>query len=155
MKHSAGILLYRRVNTFPEVLLVHPGGPFFRNKDEGAWSIPKGEFDPASEDALEVAKREFEEETGNIITTTEFSALRLCKTRGGKLIHCWAAEENIDPCFIASNTFEIQWPPGSGRLQRFPETDKAEWFRLEEARRKINTSQIPLIEELAQGLVQP
>lgn len=146
MKQSAGILLYRKINNYFEVFLVHPGGPFWARKDLYSWSIPKGEFND-DELPLDAAKREFEEETGLALTgkTTELTPIR---QKGGKLIICFACEGDIEPNSIHSNTFEMEWPPKSGKKQSFPEIDKGEWFALTEARIKINESQLKLIEEL-------
>jgi predicted NUDIX family NTP pyrophosphohydrolase len=143
MKQSAGILLYRQKNNHSEVFLVHPGGPFWARKDLHSWSIPKGEFNE-DEFPLDAAKREFEEETGFPLTgqTTELTPI---KQKGGKLVICFACEGDIEPKSIHSNTFEMEWPPKSGKKQSFPEIDKGEWFDLTEARIKINESQVPLI----------
>ncbi|MEO6850553.1 MAG: NUDIX domain-containing protein [Mucilaginibacter sp.] len=149
-KQSAGILLYRSVNTVLQVFLVHPGGPFFVNKDNGSWSIPKGEF-LDDEDPLAAAKREFFEETGQGIDGT-FTPLAPVKQKGGKIIYAWAVEGNIDPEAITSNTFEIEWPPRSGKLKSFPEIDRGAWFSVEEAKVKINPAQFGLIEELSNQL---
>jgi predicted NUDIX family NTP pyrophosphohydrolase len=143
---SAGVLLYRRRDGVPEVFLVHPGGPFWAKKDEGAWSIPKGEFDP-SEDALTAAKREFEEETG-LVVEGEFRALKPIRQAGGKLVHAFALEGDLDPKAIHSNTFEMEWPPRSGRRQAFPEVDRAAWFPLDVAREKIHKGQVGLLDAL-------
>jgi predicted NUDIX family NTP pyrophosphohydrolase len=150
-KSSAGLLLYRIRKAAIEVLLVHPGGPYWKNKDEGAWSIPKGEFLP-EEDPLAAARREFFEETG-VAIEGELRALKPLRQPGGKIVHAWAVEADLDPATIVSNTFEIEWPPRSGRLQSFPEIDRGAWFSLPEARRKILRGQVPLLEELAQMLV--
>jgi len=128
------------------VLLVHPGGPFFRNKDEGAWSIPKGEVD-TGEDFLHAARREVEEEIG-VAPGGEFIELMPVKQKGGKIVHAWAVECDCEPEADRSNTFTIEWPPRSGRQQEFPEVDRAEFLDLETARRKINAAQVPLIDEL-------
>jgi predicted NUDIX family NTP pyrophosphohydrolase len=143
---SAGVLLYRRRDGVPEVFLVHPGGPFWAKKDEGAWSIPKGEFDP-SEDALTAAKREFEEETG-LVVEGEFRPLKPIRQAGGKLVHAFALEGDLDPKAIHSNTFEMEWPPRSGRRQAFPEVDRAAWFPLDVAREKIHKGQVGLLDAL-------
>jgi len=148
---SAGLLLYRIRHAAIEVLLVHPGGPYWKTKDDGAWSIPKGEFSPA-EDPLVAARREFFEETG-VAIEGDLRALKPIRQSGGKIVHAWAVEGNLDPTTIVSNTFEIEWPPRSGRLQSFPEIDRAAWFALPEATRKILRGQVPLLEELAQMLV--
>ncbi len=146
-KTSAGILMYRKVDAVTEVFLVHPGGPFFINKDEGAWSIPKGEIDEG-EDPLAAAKREFEEETG-CRPEGPFLPLTPVKQKGGKTVLSWAAEGGCDASSIKSNTFSLEWPPKSGRLREFPEVDRAAWFSLGAARTKINPAQVVLLDELA------
>jgi predicted NUDIX family NTP pyrophosphohydrolase len=143
---SAGLLMYRIAGGNLQVLLAHPGGPFFRNKDDGAWSIPKGEVEPG-EDLLEGAKREFAEETG-FAPTGPFIALKLVKQKGGKTIHAWAFEGDCNPSTIVSNTFTLEWPPRSGRRMEFPEIDRAAFFDLAAARKKINPGQAALIDEL-------
>ncbi len=143
---SAGLLMYRWAGGDLQVLLVHPGGPFFRNKDEGAWSIPKGEVGPG-EDLLAAGVREFGEEIG-VVPTGPFLALSPVKQKGGKLVHAWAFEGDCDPKSISCNTFTIEWPPRSGRHEEFPEVDRAGFFGPEEARRKVNAGQVPLIDEL-------
>jgi predicted NUDIX family NTP pyrophosphohydrolase len=143
---SAGLLMYRIHDGQLQVLLAHPGGPFFQNKDAGAWSIPKGEVEP-SEDLLEAAKREFEEEIG-VTPTGPFIALKPVKQKGGKIVHAWAVEGECDPRAIVSNTFTMEWPPRSGQQMAFPEIDRADFFDLVAARRKITAGQAPLIEEL-------
>jgi len=148
MKYTAGIWVFRKHNQHYEILLVHPGGPFYTKKDDGVWSVPKGEYDPQTEDALEVAKREFNEETGNTIEAENFIGLQPVKTKGGKMLKTWAVKSDFTEPFISSNTFEIEWPPKSGKQQTFPETDKAEWFDIETARKKLNASQLPVLEEL-------
>jgi predicted NUDIX family NTP pyrophosphohydrolase len=145
-KRSAGILAWRRRPDGPEFFLVHPGGPFWKNKDDGAWSIPKGEIDP-DEDALAAAQREFEEETGFKVGGT-FTPLAPVKIASGKVIEAWAIEHDLDSSAIVSNTFEIEWPPRSGKRQAFPEVDRAAWFSSEDALTKINKGQAPLIAEL-------
>ncbi len=145
-KLSAGLLMYRIADGELEVLLAHPGGPFFRNKDEGAWSIPKGEPDP-EEDLLAAARREFAEETG-VTPAGPFQALSPVKQKGGKVVHAWAFLGDCDPVGLVSNTFPMEWPPKSGRQMEFPEIDKTEFFPLEIAKRKINPAQIPLLDEL-------
>ena len=147
-KQSAGVLLFRMKREELEVFLVHPGGPFWIKKDTGAWSIPKGEIE-TGEEALQVAIREFKEETGQEIEGS-FSELQPVKQKAGKIIKAWAVEGDIDENTIVSNTFEIEWPPGSGKKKIFPEVDKAQWFSLTEASEKINPGQLPLIEELQQ-----
>jgi predicted NUDIX family NTP pyrophosphohydrolase len=146
-KQSAGILLYRKTGEDLQVFLVHPGGPFFKNKDKGAWSIPKGEYE-ADEDPLDAAKREFEEETGKVIAG-DFIALSPIKQKGGKMVLAWAVAADIDPKNITSNTFEIEWPPRSGKKQAFPEVDRADWFDIATAKIKINAAQIALLDELS------
>jgi predicted NUDIX family NTP pyrophosphohydrolase len=151
-KLSAGILLYRRPRGAPEVLLVHPGGPFWAKKDLGAWSIPKGE--PSSgEDLLAAAKREFHEETGLAVSGV-FHALAPVRQPGGKIVHAWAVEGDGDAATNASNSFTMEWPPRSGRMREFPEVDHAEWFDLAAAAGKITKGQVDLIDQLAR-LVQP
>jgi predicted NUDIX family NTP pyrophosphohydrolase len=147
MKQSAGILLYRRTQQITWFFLVHPGGPFFVNRQAGAWTIPKGEIIPP-ENPLDAAVREFAEETG-IHLTGPFIPLRPVVQKGGKQVVCWAAEGDIDPEKLISNTFELEWPPHSGKRAVFPEIDKCGWFTLEEARPLINERQVPLLEELA------
>jgi predicted NUDIX family NTP pyrophosphohydrolase len=139
--------MFRRCGAAPEVLLVHPGGPFWTKRDLGAWSIPKGEFAPG-EDPLAAARREFEEETG-IMPAGEFIPLSTRRQPSGKLVHAWAFEADCDPLTIVSNTFEIEWPPGSGRRQAFPEVDRAAWFPLDLALRKLVSGQAGFVEELA------
>ncbi len=143
---SAGILAFRTKTGRLEVLLVHPGGPFWRKKDLGAWSIPKGEFD-AGENAEQAARREFCEELG-LELTAPLLPLGEIRQRGGKAVEAFAAECDIDVAAIKSNTFEIEWPPRSGRRQSFPEVDRAEWFDLRTARDKINEAQRELLARL-------
>ena len=138
--------MYRVNNGTLQVLLGHPGGPFFRAKDEGAWSIPKGEIE-SGEELLEAAKREFKEEIG-VIPTGPFIALTPVKQRGGKIVHAWAFEGDCDPTAIVSNKFTMEWPPKSGRHVQFPEVDRAEFFDLDLARTKIKAKQDALIDEL-------
>jgi predicted NUDIX family NTP pyrophosphohydrolase len=145
-KYSAGILLYRRLCGDLQVLLVHPGGPFWAKRDDQSWSIPKGEY-PSGADALEAARREFSEETGHSISGT-FIALNPVKQPSGKLISIWAVEGDMEPSTLRSNTFWIEWPPKSGDQQEFPEVDRAEWFGLALARRKILSGQLPFLAEL-------
>jgi len=146
-KRSAGILMYRRAGNELEVLLVHPGGPFWARKDLGAWSIPKGEYSE-SEDALAVAVRELEEETG-CRPAGDFVPLGEIVQKGRKVVTAWAAEGDFDVTTLQSNEFEMEWPPKSGRKQRFPEVDRAGWFPLGEARRKILESQAEFIDRLS------
>jgi predicted NUDIX family NTP pyrophosphohydrolase len=138
--------MYRIYGGTLQVLLAHPGGPFFKNKDEGAWSIPKGEVEPG-EDLLETAKREFEEETG-ITPKGPFIALTPITQKGGKIVHAWAFEDDCDPSAILSNTFTIEWPPKSGQQMDFPEIDRADFFDVGAAKRKVKAAQVALIEEL-------
>jgi predicted NUDIX family NTP pyrophosphohydrolase len=151
---SAGILLYRRSNGRLEVLLAHPGGPYFARKDAGHWTIPKGEVDP-DEDLLDVALREFEEETGHAVPAGELVALGSIVQKGGKVVHAWGAEGDLDPAAAVSNTFELEWPPRSGRSQTFPEVDRVEWFETDEARVRIRSTQAPLIDRLEASLEHP
>jgi predicted NUDIX family NTP pyrophosphohydrolase len=143
---SAGLLMYRIKDGAIQVLLAHPGGPYFVKKDDGAWSIPKGEPD-TEEDLLITAQREFEEETG-VKPTGPFVSLKPVKQKGGKIVHAWACEGDCDPGTIHSNTFMMEWPPRSGQQQAFPEIDRAEWFDLATARQKIKSGQVGLIDEL-------
>lgn len=145
-KQSAGLLVYRRREEKIEVLLVHPGGPYWASKDIGAWSIPKGEF-TTEEDPLATAIREFQEETG-FIPSGEYQALVPTKQSGGKVIHAWALEADFDATSIQSNPFTMEWPPYSGKLQSFPEVDRAEWFALGVAKQKILRGQVNLLEQL-------
>jgi predicted NUDIX family NTP pyrophosphohydrolase len=149
-KQSAGILLYRNISGRIEVFLVHPGGPFWAKKDYGVWSIPKGEF-ADSEEPLEAAKREFQEETSFPIEGT-FSPLNPVKQPGGKTVYAWAVEGDIDAGAIRSNTFSIEWPIGSARTKSFPEIDRADWFDLEVAKIKILKGQSGLLEQLSREL---
>jgi predicted NUDIX family NTP pyrophosphohydrolase len=146
-KKSAGVLLYRHRSNILEVLLVHPGGPFWKNKDVGAWSIPKGEF-MDEEDPLKAALREFQEETGHSLKQTSSIALTPIKQKNGKLVYAWAIKGNLDADKIQSNLFEMEWPPKSGKTQSFPETDKAAWLSIIEAKSKIIPAQAALLNEL-------
>ena len=146
LKQSAGILLYRMKNGLLQVFLVHPGGPFFRKKDDGAWSIPKGEY-LDDEEPLAAAQREFEEEVGKPITGN-FIKLNPVKQKSGKVVYAWAVEGDIDQANIVSNLFEIEWPPKSGKKASFPEIDRAGWFDIDTAKVKIIPGQVGLIEEL-------
>jgi predicted NUDIX family NTP pyrophosphohydrolase len=148
-KKSAGLLLFRRRDRL-EVLLVHPGGPLWTKKDEGAWSIPKGEID-ADEDPLRAARREFAEELGADVSG-EFIALHPIRQASGKLVYAWAIESEFDTATFRSDTFSMEWPPRSGRQQDFPEVDRVEWFAIESARQKINKGQVPLLIELVRIL---
>jgi predicted NUDIX family NTP pyrophosphohydrolase len=149
-KTSAGLLLYRWREGRLEVFLVHPGGPFWARKDQGAWSIPKGEF-TAGEDPLVAARREVEEETG-LVPDGAFVALSPLRQAGGKIVHAFALESDCDPTAIRSNSFITEWPPRSGQRREFPEVDRAAWFALAEAERKILKSQLGLLEQLVELL---
>jgi predicted NUDIX family NTP pyrophosphohydrolase len=145
-KQNAGIILYRHRDSALEIFLVHPGGPFWKNKDSGAWSIPKGEFDER-EDPLQAARREFYEETGCSVDGS-FIALRPVRQAGGKMVHAWAVEGDCEAESIRSNSFTIEWPPRSGQRKEFLEVDRAGWFSLELAREKILKGQLMLLDEL-------
>ena len=145
-KASAAILPYRVSSGRLEVFLVHPGGPFWAKKDLGAWSLAKGEFEPP-EDALEAAKREFAEETGFEVTGA-LTALTPRKQPSGKTVHAWAVEADYDPAAVRSNTFEMEWPRCSGRQREFPEIDRAAWFDIDEARRRLLPGHVPFLDEL-------
>ncbi|MFN3148538.1 NUDIX domain-containing protein [Bremerella sp.] len=149
-KLSAGLLMFRRCEAEVQVLLAHPGGPYFRKKDAGAWSIPKGEVEDG-EEYLATAQREFHEETG-FTATGPFIELTPIKQKGGKTVHAWGFEGDCDPAAIISNTFPMEWPPKSGRQVEFPEIDRAEFFDLTTARQKINAAQAALLDELAEKL---
>lgn len=148
-KKSAGILWYRFLNNQPEVFLVHPGGPYWRKKDLGTWSIPKGEFE-ANEDSLLAAKREMLEETGinADLLSSEYVELDSVRQASGKVVFAWAAQGDFDPLLIQSNLFEMEWPPKSGKTASFPEVDRAAWFSMEVAKEKIVAGQSPLIIQL-------
>ena len=148
---SAGLLMFRRSNGSLEFLLVHPGGPFWKNKDDGAWTIPKGEAQP-EEDLLTRARIEFEEEL-NVKPSGEWILLGSIKQKGGKIVHAWAFEGDLPQGFqLKSNTFQIEFPPRSGKFAEFPEVDRAEFFPDEIARRKINSAQIPFLDRLREAL---
>ncbi len=149
-QHSAGILLYRYKDGTLQVLLVHPGGPFWVNKDLAAWSIPKGLLEEG-EDPLDTARREFAEETGFSVDG-DFIDLGELKQPGGKVVHAWALEGDLDETRISSNTFPLEWPKHSGRIQEFPEVDRGEWFDAETARLKIHKGQIPFLDRLLSRL---
>jgi predicted NUDIX family NTP pyrophosphohydrolase len=149
-KHSAGILMYRRLGAEAEVLLVHPGGPFWSRKDDGAWSIPKGVHEDG-EDPLLAAKREFEEETG-CVPNGDFVALGTFRQPSGKKISVWAVEGDFDLSHFKSNSFSMEWPPRSGRLRQFPEADRAAWMGPVEALRKILKGQAPILRALYERL---
>jgi predicted NUDIX family NTP pyrophosphohydrolase len=150
-RQSAGLLIFRRRSNSVEVFLVHPGGPFWRNKDLSAWSIPKGEF-ATGENPLDVAIRELREETG-ITVHGDFVPLSPIKQRGGKTVHAWLVAGDFDADNLKSNTFSMEWPPRSGKMQEFPEVDRGEWFTLDAARQKILEAQQPLLDE-AQSLIE-
>jgi predicted NUDIX family NTP pyrophosphohydrolase len=150
-KRSAGMLLYRPSGDSIEVLLVHPGGPFWANRDLGAWSIPKGEYEPG-DDPLQAALREFEEETGQAPPTEELLDLGSVTQRGRKVITAWAARGDLDPETVASNTFTMEWPPRSGNLREFPEIDRAAWFDPSTARQKLVSAQAELVDRLISAL---
>jgi predicted NUDIX family NTP pyrophosphohydrolase len=150
-RRSGGILLYRLAREGPEVLLMHPGGPFWASRDAGAWSIPKGEYDDG-EDARACALREFEEETGSALASAELVELGSITQKGGKVVSAWAAEGDLDPGSIRSNTFTMEWPPRSGRTAAFPEVDRAGWFGIEEARQKLIPAQAEFLDRLRERL---
>ena len=150
MRTSAGILLDRKNNNYVEFFLVHPGGPFWKGKEKGAWSIPKGEF-TNEEDPLIGARREFNEETGQTVEGN-FIELKPIKQKGGKMVYAWAVEGDADAENIVSNTFKQEWPYKSGKWITIPEVDKAGWFGVEEAKEKINAAQVNFIEELVERL---
>jgi predicted NUDIX family NTP pyrophosphohydrolase len=149
-KLSAGLLMYRKLQGGVEVFLVHPGGPFWARKDLGAWSIPKGEHH-RNEEPLAAARREFREETG-IEPHGPLRPLKPIKQAGGKVVQAWAFEGDVDPSAIRSNTFAMEWPPGSGRDKTFPEVDRAAWFGMDEAKTKILKGQVALLNELQAAL---
>jgi predicted NUDIX family NTP pyrophosphohydrolase len=156
-RQSAGILLYRRVGAGgePEVLLGHPGGPLFARREQGAWSIPKGEPDRSEQDLLAVARREFAEEVGFAPPAGDSSVPIVLGTivqKGGKVVHAWAIEGDLDPAAAHSNTFEMEWPPHSGRRESFPEVDRVAWFEIAEARRLMRAAQLPFIDRLIAAL---
>ncbi len=152
-KQSAGILLYRTDGTDVQVMLVHPGGPFWAKKDKGVWSVPKGEVD-ADEPLLKAAKREFAEEVGQDLPEGELAPLGEVKT-GGKIVSVWAVESDLDLSHFKSNSFDMEWPPKSGKKQTFPENDRAGWFNLNQAKQKLFSYQVELIDRLAQHLGVP
>lgn len=147
--------MYRRMGTQLEVLIVHPGGPFWAKKDKGAWSIPKGEY-VEGEEGMAAAKREFQEEIGQPAPDGEYVELGMVKTKSNKVIHAWAVEATLDVSVVKSNTIQIEWPPRSGQQQEFPEVDKAGWFAPEKAIAKLNPAQVAFIERLQEHLgIQP
>jgi len=149
-KKSAGLLIFRRGSGGVEVFLVHPGGPFWARKDEGAWSIPKGEYNPG-EDPFETARREFQEETG-FQAGGDFISLSPRKQPSGKVVSAWAVEGDCDASAIKSNTFSMEWPPRSGKQQEFPEVDRAGWFTIPAAKEKILKGQVSFLDELMEIL---
>lgn len=151
MKRSAGLLLYRRHGARLEVLLVHPGGPMWARRDAGAWSVPKGEYEP-DEEPFAAARREFAEELGLDPPDSEALDLGEIRQRSGKLVRAWGLEGDLDAGAIVSNTCLVQWPPRSGKEIEVPEVDRAEWFELALAREKINAGQVPLLERLAEAV---
>ena len=151
---SAGILLYRRGPGGIEVLLGHLGGPYWAKKDDGAWSIPKGEHGP-DEEPVAVARREFEEELGSPVPADELLPLGQLKVTSSKLLTVWAADGDLDATATTSNTFELEWPPRSGRMQEFPEVDRAAWFGVEEARSKLLKGQVPFLDRLLDRVPPP
>jgi predicted NUDIX family NTP pyrophosphohydrolase len=159
LRQSAGILLFRRParDGQIEVLLAHPGGPFFAKRDEGHWTLPKGEPDTPDEELLAVARREFAEEVGQPAPPTQPDgappiALGTIVQKGGKLVHAWAIEGDLDPAAAVSNEFEMEWPPRSGRRQVFPEIDRVEWFDPIEARRRLKPTQAPFVDRLEEAV---
>jgi len=150
---SAGIMLFRFVEGAPQVLLIHPGGPYWTKKDEGAWSIPKGEAEE-DEDLRDCALREMGEELGPAVTVDAGSLLELgtVRQKGGKVVHGWAAEADFDPAQLDSNTFTMEWPPRSGQQREYPEADRAEWLAPEAAKRKINPAQAAFVDRLLERL---
>ena len=150
-KLSAGLVLYRTGSTGVEVLLVHPGGPFWAKKDDAAWSIPKGEYEEG-EDALAAARREFAEELGREAPRGPAVDLGEVRQPGGKKVRAWAVEGDLDVAGASSNTFDIEWPKGSGTIRTYPEVDRASWYPLAEARRKLHKGQVPFVDLLVAGL---
>jgi predicted NUDIX family NTP pyrophosphohydrolase len=153
-KRSAGILLYRVKRGAPEVLLVHPGGPFWARRDAGAWSIPKGEYEPGDDPGAS-ALREFEEETGSALSPGELIDLGSVEQKGGKVVSAWASEGDLDADAVRSNTFAMEWPPRSGRTAEFPEIDRAGWFGVDEAREKLVPAQAEFLDRLLERLRWP
>ncbi|MGH3947715.1 MAG: NUDIX domain-containing protein [Pseudonocardiaceae bacterium] len=147
-KHSAGILMYRWTDGHIEVLLGHMGGPFWMRKDTGAWSVPKGEYEP-DEDPEAAARREFQEELGLAPPAGEFIALGTVRQSGGKVVTVWAVEGDLDPHLVVPGTFELEWPKGSGRIREFPEIDRVAWFNLPQAREKVVAKQRVFLDRLA------
>ena len=151
-KASAALLLYRiRDGAGVEVLLAHPGGPYWASRDEGAWSLPKGEYG-SGEDPLAAALREFREETGSDAPAGPYLALGEIRQRGGKVVTAWAARGDLDPATSVSNTFEMEWPPRSGRIESFPEVDRAEWMPADRARQRLVRAQLELVDRLEEAV---
>jgi predicted NUDIX family NTP pyrophosphohydrolase len=153
-KRSSGLLLYRRTGTGIQVLLAHPGGPFWLQRDDGAWSIPKGEVE-TGEAALDVARREFHEETGHPAPANECLSLGEVRLKSGKYVAGWACEGDLDPARAISNTTTVEWPPRSGKRIEIPEVDRVEWFDPDEARRRLNPAQAPFVDRLLERLQEP
>jgi predicted NUDIX family NTP pyrophosphohydrolase len=153
-RRSAGLLIHRERDGERQVLLVHPGGPMWAKRDAGAWSIPKGEYEPG-EDPLAAARREFEEELGVVPPDAQLTDLGEIKQKSGKIVSAWALPGDVDVTEITSNTVEVQWPPRSGKMLEIPEVDRAEWFGLQQAREKINAGQVELLDRLAGILDSP
>jgi predicted NUDIX family NTP pyrophosphohydrolase len=152
-KLSAGILVYRVKNKQTEVFLCHPGGPFYKNKDDGVWTIPKGEFNE-NEEAFAAAKREFEEETGQKVKG-DFIAMKPIRYKDGrKIVYAWAVKGDVDATDLKSNTFSLEWPPKSGKYMEVPEVDRGDWFAIEIARQKILPSLVPLLEDLVENITK-
>lgn len=149
MKESAGLVVFRRRDDRLEVLLVHPGGPFWSKRDEGAWSIPKGEIE-AGEKPIDVARREFQEELGLPAPEGELTPVGSVRQAGGKVVHAWAIESDVDVGRLRSMTLDVEWPPRSGRTQTYPEVDRAEWFDLDASRTKINPAQAAFLDRLVE-----
>jgi predicted NUDIX family NTP pyrophosphohydrolase len=150
-KRSAGLLLYRRAPGGLEVLLAHPGGPLWRRRDAGAWSIPKGEVEPG-EEPIAVARREFHEETGHPPPAGDLLQLGDVRLKSGKVVFAWAGEGDLEPSAATSNTFPLEWPPGSGDYIDVPEVDRVEWFGPEEARRRLNPAQASFVDRLVEAI---
>jgi predicted NUDIX family NTP pyrophosphohydrolase len=151
---SAGIVLWRRGEQRIEVLLAHMGGPFWAKKDHGHWTVPKGETEPG-EELQAVARREFREETGCPLPDAPLVPLGQIRQKSGKLVHAWGVEGDLDPAQAVSNTYEMEWPRGSGRTQSFPEIDRVEWFSLDEARTRLKAAQVPFLDRLVELLAEP
>jgi predicted NUDIX family NTP pyrophosphohydrolase len=150
---SAGVVLWRRGESGLEVLLAHMGGPLWAKKDHGHWTVPKGEIEPGEEFEA-VARREFQEETGHPLPVGPLVPLGQIRQKSGKVVHAWAVEGNLDPARAVSNTYEMEWPPNSGRMQSFPEIDRVAWFDLVEARTRLKAAQVPFLDRLVESLAQ-